>query len=50
MSLNDPLCNDDYWWVKVDIADDREDKDTGLKEVEFIAEGQNMYSSDIIYR
>ena len=49
-SLNDPLCNDDYWWVKVDIADDREDKDTGLKEVEFIAEGQNMYNSDIIYR
>ena len=50
MSLNDPSCNEDYWWVKVDIADDREDKDTGLKEVEFIAEGQNMYSSDIIYR
>ena len=29
---------------------DNEDKDSGLKEVEFIAEGQNMYSSDIIYR
>ena len=50
MSLNDPNCDSDYWWVKVDIADDNEDSDSGLKEVEFIAEGQNMYGSDIIYR
>ena len=49
-SLNDPNCDSDYWWVKVDIADDNEDSDSGLKEVEFIAEGQNMYGSDIIYR
>ena len=50
MKLTDPNCNDDYWWVKVDMSDDDEDSDSGLKEVDFIAEGQNMYGNDIIYR
>ena len=50
MSLNDPNCNSDYWWVKVDMSDDDEDSDSGLKEVDFIAEGQNMYGNDILYR
>ena len=50
MSLNDPNCDSDYWWVKVDMSDDDEDSDSGLKEVDFIAEGQNMYGNDIIYR
>ena len=50
MKLTDPNCNDDYWWVKVDMSDDDEDSDSGLKEGDFIAEGQNMYGNDIIYR
>ena len=50
MSLNDPNCDSDYWWVKVDMSDDDEDSDSGLKEVDFIAEGQNMYGNEIIYR
>ena len=50
MSLNDPNCNSDYWWVKVDMSDDNEDNDSGLKEVDFIAEGQNMYGNEIVYR